>query len=143
MSPASVVPAVATSRAGPPSAASTARTRSGSSTPPGVSTTTGAGIPSSQAHDHRRQLWFDRSASGACDEQAVVESVRRVYCADAFGRLVERDLADGRVTRRLDSQNGAVGSLWPAHDGRELHLGDMMWVNRTTGAVMKHGDKFE
>lgn len=30
-----------------------------------------------------------------------------------------------------------------AHDGRELKLGDMMWVNRTTGANHKHGDKFE
>ena len=29
-----------------------------------------------------------------------------------------------------------------AHDGRELRLGDMMWVNRSTGAQFKHGDKF-
>ena len=30
-----------------------------------------------------------------------------------------------------------------AHDGRELKLGDMMWVNKATGASLKHGDKFE
>ena len=30
-----------------------------------------------------------------------------------------------------------------AHDGRELKLGDMMWVNRNTGATLKHGDKIE
>ena len=30
-----------------------------------------------------------------------------------------------------------------AHDGRELKLGDMMWVNKATGASFKHGDKFE
>jgi len=27
-----------------------------------------------------------------------------------------------------------------AHDGRELKLGDMMWVNRTTGATAVRGD---
>ena len=30
-----------------------------------------------------------------------------------------------------------------AHDGRELKLGDMMWVNKASGASFKHGDKFE
>jgi len=30
-----------------------------------------------------------------------------------------------------------------AHDGRELKLGDMMWVSKVTGATLKHGDKFE
>ena len=27
-----------------------------------------------------------------------------------------------------------------AHDGRELKLGDMMWVNRATGATVERGD---
>ncbi len=44
------------------------------------------------------------------------------------------DKLDGMPVRRICVQ---------AHDGRELKLGDMMWVNRTTGASLKHGDKFE
>jgi DNA-binding HxlR family transcriptional regulator len=44
------------------------------------------------------------------------------------------DKQDGMPVRRICVQ---------AHDGRELKLGDMMWVNRTTGASLKHGDKFE
>jgi DNA-binding HxlR family transcriptional regulator len=44
------------------------------------------------------------------------------------------DKRDGLPVRR-------IGVL--AHDGRELKLGDMMWVNKATGASLKHGDKFE
>ena len=44
------------------------------------------------------------------------------------------DKRDGMPVRRI-----AV----LAHDGRELRLGDMMWVNRTTGASLKHGDQFD
>ena len=44
------------------------------------------------------------------------------------------DKSDGLAVRRI---------CVLAHDGRELKLGDMMWVNRTTGASLKHGDKFE
>lgn len=44
------------------------------------------------------------------------------------------DKRDGQAVRRI---------CVLAHDGRELKLGDMMWVNRATGASLKHGDKFE
>ena len=44
------------------------------------------------------------------------------------------DKRDGYPVRRICVQ---------AHDGRELKLGDMMWVNKATGASFKHGDKFE
>ena len=44
------------------------------------------------------------------------------------------DKRDGKPVRRICVQ---------AHDGRELKLGDMMWVNRNSGATHKHGDKFE
>ena len=43
------------------------------------------------------------------------------------------DKEDGKPVRRICVM---------AHDGRELRLGDMMWVNRSTGAQFKHGDKF-
>ena len=43
------------------------------------------------------------------------------------------DKEDGKPVRRI---------CVLAHDGRELRLGDMMWVNRSTGAQFKHGDKF-
>ena len=64
--------------------------------------------------------WFVDSAAVPCDLATVVAAAQRLYCADAFGRLAERDLADGRVTRRLDNQNGSAGSLWPAAAGAEL-----------------------
>ena len=51
-------------------------------------------------------------------------------CQDIF----LADKRDGRPVKRICVQ---------AHDGRELKLGDMMWVDRTTGATLKHGDKFE
>jgi DNA-binding HxlR family transcriptional regulator len=41
------------------------------------------------------------------------------------------DKQDGKPVRRICVQ---------AADGRELGLGDMMWVNRVTGASMKHPD---
>jgi DNA-binding HxlR family transcriptional regulator len=44
------------------------------------------------------------------------------------------DKRDGKPVKRICVQ---------AHDGRELKLGDMMWVNKVTGASLKHGDKFE
>ena len=48
--------------------------------------------------------------------------------------IILADKRDGMPVRRI-----AV----LAHDGRELKLGDMMWVNKLTGASFKHGDKFE
>ena len=44
------------------------------------------------------------------------------------------DKRDGKPVRRICVQ---------AHDGRELKLGDMMWVNKVTGASLKHGDSFD
>src|SRR5687768_16691617 len=40
------------------------------------------------------------------------------------------DRRDGMPVRRICVQ---------AHDGRELKLGDMMWVNKVTGVSFKHG----
>ena len=42
------------------------------------------------------------------------------------------DKLDGRPVRRICVQ---------AHDGRELKLGDMMWVDKVTGATVKHPHK--
>lgn len=42
------------------------------------------------------------------------------------------DKQDGRPVKRICVQ---------AHDGRELKLGDMMWVDRATGAAVKHPHK--
>ena len=42
------------------------------------------------------------------------------------------DKQDGRPVRRICVQ---------AHDGRELKLGDMMWVDKVTGATVKHPSK--
>jgi len=42
------------------------------------------------------------------------------------------DIVDGRPVRRICVQ---------AHDGRELKLGDMMWVDKATGATVKHPHK--
>ena len=42
------------------------------------------------------------------------------------------DKRDGRPVKRICVQ---------AHDGRELKLGDMMWVDRLTGATVKHPHK--
>ena len=42
------------------------------------------------------------------------------------------DKQDGRPVKRICVQ---------AHDGRELKLGDMMWVDRVTGATVKHPHK--
>ena len=42
------------------------------------------------------------------------------------------DKQDGKPVRRICVQ---------AHDGRELKLGDMMWVDRATGATVKHPRK--
>jgi hypothetical protein len=39
------------------------------------------------------------------------------------------DKRDGRPVRRICVQ---------AADGRELKLGDLMWVNKSTGASIKH-----
>ena len=41
------------------------------------------------------------------------------------------DKRDGQPVKRIGVQ---------AHDGRELKLGDMMWVDRATGASMMRGD---
>jgi len=42
------------------------------------------------------------------------------------------DKQDGKPVRRICVQ---------AHDGRELKLGDMMWVDKATGATVKHPHK--
>ena len=42
------------------------------------------------------------------------------------------DKRDGKPVRRICVQ---------AHDGRELKLGDMMWVDKATGATIKHPHK--
>ncbi|HXG80182.1 MAG TPA: winged helix-turn-helix transcriptional regulator, partial [Sphingomicrobium sp.] len=44
------------------------------------------------------------------------------------------DKRDGKPVRRICVQ---------AHDGRELKLDDLMWVDRKSGASIKHGDRFE
>jgi len=49
-------------------------------------------------------------------------------CQEIF--LADKD--DGKPVRRICVQ---------AHDGRELKLGDMMWVDRATGATVKHPRK--
>ncbi len=59
-------------------------------------------------------------APGACSKVTVVVERSAFYCFDSFGRLEERDLVDGSSIRQLDAQNGDVGSVWPAADGREL-----------------------
>ena len=78
------------------------------------------------------QRWSTDSAGVPCVRSAVIESAGTLYCADAFGQLVERDLTDGHVVRRLDPQTGAVGSLWPARDGTDLVIfnGDGTSVSR-------------
>src|SRR4029079_6552747 len=55
-----------------------------------------------------------------CTSATVVPQRDSLYCGDGSGRLVERDLTTGVELRRLDAQNGNVGTLWPAHDGTEL-----------------------
>ena len=49
-------------------------------------------------------------------------------CQEIF--LADKD--DGKPVRRICVQ---------AHDGRELKLGDIMWVDRATGATVKHPRK--
>ena len=66
------------------------------------------------------KLWFVDDPTASCPIDTVIDSAERFYCADGFGRLVERDLVDGRMTRRLDTQNGSVGSIESARGGTEL-----------------------
>ena len=54
------------------------------------------------------------------DPCAIADQLDRLYCADAAGRLEERDLSTGGLIRALDSQNGGAGSLWIARNGTEL-----------------------
>src|SRR5262245_17657496 len=63
--------------------------------------------------------WLFKSTM-ACTSAAVVPQRGSLYCGDGSGRLVERDLTTGVELRRLDAQNGNVGTLWPAHEGTEL-----------------------
>ena len=65
-------------------------------------------------------MWRDIDFAETCLVPRVVEEVGALFCADFFGRLVERDLATGLVTRTLDAQNGNAGTLWSAHGGTEL-----------------------
>ncbi len=54
------------------------------------------------------------------DPCAIADQIDRLYCADASGRLEERDLSTGGLIRALDAQNGSAGSLWIARNGTEL-----------------------
>ena len=55
-----------------------------------------------------------------CNRLIVVAERSRFFCADSFGGLDEHDLADGSLIKQLDTQNGAVASLWSTRDGTEL-----------------------
>jgi len=55
-----------------------------------------------------------------CVNLVVFEQRGVLFCGDPYGRLDERDLRTGAVTRTLDAQNGNSGSLWSAADGIEL-----------------------
>ena len=63
---------------------------------------------------------FARSHVPESDPCAIAEQIDRLYCADASGRLEERDLSTGGLIRALDAQNGGAGSLWIARNGTEL-----------------------
>ena len=64
--------------------------------------------------------WMHPDSSLSCVLAAVVVERGAFYCADFFGRLVERDLAEGNPQRTLEGQNGHSGQLWSAHGGTEL-----------------------
>ena len=63
--------------------------------------------------------WTALDYAQACVNMTTVADVG-VFCADAYGRLVERDLETGAVRRTLDAQNGNTGRLWGAKSGTEL-----------------------
>lgn len=63
--------------------------------------------------------WSALDYAQACVNMTTVADVG-VFCADAYGRLVERDLETGAVRRTLDAQNGNTGRLWGAKSGTEL-----------------------
>jgi DNA-binding SARP family transcriptional activator/WD40 repeat protein len=68
-----------------------------------------------------------------CSLLAVSEPMGRLYCGDAAGLLVERELATGERTGvRLDPQRGSIGDLAVDADGRELVVfgGDAAVVSR-------------
>ncbi len=65
----------------------------------------------------RRSLATNVPESDPC---AIADQIDRLYCADASGRLEERDLSTGGLIRALDAQNGSAGSLWIARNGTEL-----------------------
>jgi WD40 repeat protein len=64
--------------------------------------------------------WRQLDPAGSCVNMTVVEQADAVFCGDAFGRLVERNLSTGELLKTLDAQNGSSGSLWPAKNGTEL-----------------------
>ena len=64
--------------------------------------------------------WLHPDSSLSCVLSAVVVERGAFYCADFFGRVVERDLAEGNPQRTLEGQNGHGGQLWSAHGGTEL-----------------------
>lgn len=63
---------------------------------------------------------FARNSLNESDPCAIADQVDRLYCADAAGRLEERNLSTGGLIRALDAQNGSAGSLWIARNGTEL-----------------------
>jgi serine/threonine protein kinase/WD40 repeat protein len=63
---------------------------------------------------------FARNQLVESDPCAIADQFGRLYCADAAGRLEERDLSTGGLIRALDLQNGSAGSLWIARNGTEL-----------------------
>jgi DNA-binding SARP family transcriptional activator/WD40 repeat protein/tRNA A-37 threonylcarbamoyl transferase component Bud32 len=62
----------------------------------------------------------DSASASTCAHLAVVEQRGTFYCGNAYGRLAEHDLDTLYPIRVLDTQNGNIGSLWPARDGTEL-----------------------
>jgi DNA-binding SARP family transcriptional activator/WD40 repeat protein len=71
-------------------------------------------------HDQGLSDIGDGASGATCRHLALFEQTGRFYCANAFGRLAEYDLASGYTSRVLDAQNGNTGPLWPARDGTEL-----------------------
>ena len=94
------------------------RTISYLSTVTGSSGTVPAGLFRADASTVTRR-WYVPDRTESCRTDTVIGSLGRLDCADGFGRLVERDLANGRITRHLDTQHGAAGSL-AARGGTEL-----------------------
>ena len=85
--------------------------------------------------DDRRKVVYSLSAKGEA-LLPVVLALRQ--WGEDWGHGCQEiflaDKRDARPVKRICVQ---------AHDGRELKLHDMMWVNRNSGATFKHGDKID